>query len=59
MNDVDDLTALRQELAGLEERPVAQHADVLEDVHARLTGELERLVIPRAERREGDAAARD
>lgn len=44
-----DLDALQERLAGLEERPVNEHPDVLESVHGALAGELDRLVIPRAQ----------
>ena len=42
----------RGRLAELDERPVNEHPDVLEAVHGRLAGELDRLVIPRAEPRD-------
>ena len=49
-----DLDALQERLAGLEERPVNEHPDVLESVHGALAGELDRLVIPRAQSGEQD-----
>jgi len=48
----------QERLAALEERPVAEHPDVLESVHAELAAELDGLVIPRAEAREGQPGAR-
>ena len=47
-----DLPELQRRLAELEERPVNEHPDVLEAVHGKLAGDLDRLVIPRADGRE-------
>lgn len=39
----DELKALSERLAALDERPVAEHPDVLESVHAGLVAELDKL----------------
>ena len=44
-----DLPELQRRLAELDERPVNEHPDVLEAVHGQLSGDLDRLVIPRAD----------
>jgi hypothetical protein len=39
----DELNALGQRLAGLDEDPIGAHPGVLDEVHRALVGELERL----------------
>ncbi len=39
----DRLAQLRGRVSGLGDRPLAEHPDVLDDVHRRLVAELERL----------------
>jgi hypothetical protein len=39
----DELTALGQRLAGLDNDPIGTHPAVLDEVHRALVGELERL----------------
>lgn len=50
-----DLPELQRRLAELDERPVNEHPDVLESVHGQLSGDLDRLVLPRADGRERQA----
>ncbi|QBI21582.1 hypothetical protein ER308_19755 [Egibacter rhizosphaerae] len=53
--DPDPLLDLRERVRALDERPVVEHPDELEEVHRRLVAELDELANQRQRDRDPDA----